>query len=132
MRHIVIGVTGLLFLAISLGCMSLSFGGRTEVVAPEGALTRQSDTIHLGPAQEIFVYYPVPYATPPNLVVSDTWRDCRVVEQRPDGFRVKNMSSSARDMDWTARGTKALAAAVVVTSPPSQPTEPTASAPQAR
>ncbi len=114
MRRTTIIASAVCFLASALGCMSFSFGEHTEVVAPDGNLTKQTGTIHVPPGQEVMVYYPGPYASPPNLVVDDTFHQCSVIEQRPDGFRVKNSSPFAQDVTWSARG---MRAATVTVSP---------------
>jgi hypothetical protein len=106
MRRMTILATAITFLASTLGCMSLSFFDRTELMAPDGNYSKQVGRAHLRPGEELVVYYPGGYATPPNLVVDDAGHDCRIIEQRPDGFVVRNMSTVARDVDWTARGTR--------------------------
>jgi hypothetical protein len=117
MRRITICTTATTFLATALGCMSLSFGDRTELVTPDNGFSRQTGQLRLRPGEELIVYYPGGYTAPPNLVVDDIGHDCRVIEQRPDSFVVKNLSSVARDVQWTARGTRV--------APPAAPPSPT-------
>jgi hypothetical protein len=109
MRPTTIVETGLLLVGSALGCMSLSIGERTEVVSPDAGCCVQSGKVHLRPGELLMVYYPIPYPSPPNLVVDndrDPWGECHVIEQRPDGFQVKNQGVFAHDVRWTTRGLK--------------------------
>jgi hypothetical protein len=113
-------VLGSAFLAICLGCASFQFGGHTEVVPPAPAVAAPSDdpaitqsgtgTSRGGNEQDVF--YPVPFASPPNLEVHDIIGHVVVTEQRPDRFHVKNV---VHEFTWKARG-------VPVTATPAQPT----------
>src|SRR5262245_48508598 len=97
LRRMVLVTACLLFLAIVLGCMSLSIGSHHEAVSNDesGAMERGKVTV---PAhQELDVYYPVAFASPPNLTVDSTWDDCLVVNQAADHFRIKNPESFARE-----------------------------------
>jgi hypothetical protein len=105
MRRFVIAASACCVLTIAIGCMSFSFGDRTEVVAPGVPYTRQTGLVSVPPGQELTIYYPNPYQSPPNLVIADPSHDCHVSEQHPDYFRVKNDSAGLRDFEWTARGT---------------------------
>jgi hypothetical protein len=118
MQRTVIVASVLSFLAISLGCMCLSFGERTEVIAPDGPYTRQTGSLTVAPGQELAVYYPSPYPSPPNLVVDDRSHQCQIIEQRPDCFRVKNVSSTPQELTWTSRGLRGTPPAVEVSMPP--------------
>jgi hypothetical protein len=106
--------------------MSLSIGGRTEIVSPDGITYLQSGTVHVGPGHEETVYYPVPFQSPPNLALEEPWHDWQIVEQRPDCFRIKSLSSFSRDVRWTARGLRVVPAPVPPPFPPPQVTEQTA------
>jgi|SRR5947209_4148889 len=129
MRKGVIAATAITFLTLGVGCMSFSFGGRTEVVSPHetsaiaDVTAEQKGHAQLASGDEITVYYPVPFASPPNLVIHDPASTCRVVEQRADCFRIKNNASVAPwryDIGWTARGVKTLPPAAVG-PPPTSP-----------
>jgi hypothetical protein len=124
-RWFVILASGV-FLAFTLGCMSLSFGGRNEVVGPgdtANGVVRQDGTVEVPPHQETVVFYPIPYASTPNLTVLDAPRMKRpfhLTEQRPDGFRVKNDTSDPLMVDWSAKGVRLpppLPGTTIVTPP---------------
>ena len=87
------------FVAICLGCMSI--GGRTEIVNRDDRASSQTGKANVPGGQQLDVYYPVPYATPPNLEIADEFV---IVEQKADHFRVKNTSTFSRTVNWTARG----------------------------
>jgi hypothetical protein len=94
-----------LFVGFSLGCMNLNFGGRHEVVSPtiveEGV---QRGKAYAPYAQDVRVYYPQPYATPPNLEFEDDGKTQLIImDQRADFFCVKN-TQIGRDFSWKARG----------------------------
>ena len=101
------------FLACSLACMSLNIGGTADSSFREDTSGRQTGKLFVAPGQEAVVYYPTPYASPPNLELDDSrvQKSCQIVEQRPDGFRVRNMSATPIDVGWQARGVKATATA---------------------
>jgi hypothetical protein len=126
-------VGGLLFVGFSLGCMNLSFGGRTQVVSPAAHDDPSTaDGVQRGkgfvlPGQEVSVYYPVPYAQPPNLQFEETDKKgyLQIVDQKPDHFRVKNISGWNVDFPWKARGiTVASTKAPATSGPPEATTDP--------
>src|SRR5262245_7547605 len=96
----------LTFLAFSLACMSIQIGGRSETTTLEEGTGLQSGTVKIPAGGDMDVYYPIPYAGPPNLTTETTWNDCTVVEQKADHFRVHNPSSFSREVTWRARGMK--------------------------
>jgi len=106
-----IGLGAAAFVAFSLGCMNLSFGGRTEVLPPAvkeqevSAEGIQRGKAFAGYAQEVCVYYPVPYVSPPNLEFEDqdSRRQVQIVDQKADHFRIKN-THLAVEIPWKARG----------------------------
>jgi len=105
----IVGIScGTLFLAICLGCMSLNFGGRTEVMTREDGPGPQGGKVRLACGEELDVYYPLPYVSPPNLETERSSDDVRVVEQRADHFRIQNTSLFSRELTWTARGVTQL------------------------
>ena len=91
------------WLAIILGCMSLSIGERTTLPDDRLAYT-QEGSAHVEIGQELDVYYPVPYASPPNLELKGLG-SYTIVDQQADHFRVHN-NGSFLGFDWTARGMK--------------------------
>lgn len=96
--------------AFALGCMNLSFGGKTVVTPASDSPAKeeglQRGKAHVPHGQEISVYYPVPYNSPPNLEFegADGGRHFQVIDQKPDCFRVKNMNSMNAELAWKARG----------------------------
>ncbi|HEY7157155.1 MAG TPA: hypothetical protein VH575_24590, partial [Gemmataceae bacterium] len=83
-------LAGVVIVLIILGCMSLSFGGlsigcKTE---PDGTVC-QEGKVNLHQGQELDVYYPVPYTSPPNLELSGDADKCEIVEQKADHFRIR-------------------------------------------
>lgn len=97
-RAIGLGVAGSL-LAASLGCAVLSIGPTTADTS-----NHQSGKVTIPAGQELDVYYPGPFASPPNLQTETIFDDCLVIEQRPDHFRIKNPSPFSREVRWEARG----------------------------
>jgi hypothetical protein len=96
-----------LMLAIFLGCMSLEIGNRT-VETPhceEGILFQQGEA-HVPANSDRFVRYPIPYPRKPNIEISTTFDDCEIVEEREDGFLLRNPNSFSRKVTWKARGIK--------------------------
>src|SRR4051812_19539475 len=83
----------LLFLVIVLGCMSLSIGGHHESIANDESGPAEHGKVTVPAHQELDVYYPAGFVSPPNLAVESTWDDCVVVSQAPDHFRIKNPDS---------------------------------------
>jgi hypothetical protein len=113
---------------IILGCMSFSLGGRTYQcqstachLADDGLWTEKGET-HLKVHGEQDVYYPVPFATTPNVELTSDFEHCAIVEQKPDHFRIRNTSGSVVTANWQARGvrtqTASAGAAVQATAAP--------------
>jgi hypothetical protein len=95
---------------IILGCMNFTFGTRSDdppcVEPPDGdAFTQTGCATVRGKAKQD-IYYPVPYAFPPNLEATDNFGHCEVVEQRADHFRVRNRDGLDATVRWTARGVR--------------------------
>jgi hypothetical protein len=92
-------------LLIFLGCMSISIGEKTTEIVNDGSFVQEGN-VRLRAGAEQVIWYPIPYASPPNLQMDDD--DCVILEQREDHFRVGNtdhhFSSSTH---WKARGVKA-------------------------
>ncbi len=109
-----------LLTTIFLGCMSLSFGGRTyQGTTAENVVVQEGKAVI--PAHcEQDVYYPRPFAHTPNLEMEDTMFAGSVVEQKEDHFRIVNNGLLPVTASWTARGVP-TPLVVPVSSPPSQP-----------
>src|SRR5262249_19832252 len=102
-RRVILVTCSLMFLAIVLGCMSLSIGGRQGGSSCEDGVSEHSGEVKVSAGRELDVYYPVPFASPPNLTLADDCDhvvqvegrpdnfDCVLLEQQFDHFRVKNV-----------------------------------------
>jgi hypothetical protein len=96
---------------VLLGCMGISIGGRYELpretAADCGDVLTQEGSVSLRSGGEQEVYYPVPYAFPPNLEFPTAPSWVQVVEQKADHFRVKcDAGCSQMWVSWKARGVK--------------------------
>src|SRR5262249_43652004 len=117
----VVGAVALAALAVAfLGCMSLSVGDAEKVViekrpatteGDDGVLQQRGSLPALRPGVEQKVYYPVPYASPPNLQISHDHYFV-VVEQQADHFVVRQ-ADDVKSVDlhfevpaWVARGVR--------------------------
>jgi hypothetical protein len=105
---------------IFLGCMSFSFGGHYDV-PPDGEVLTQKGQVTVKGGCEQDVYYPVPYASPPNLDANDTFDHAELLEQRADHFRVRNTSALAICVNWKARGVRCLGTPAVAPVPAPAP-----------
>jgi hypothetical protein len=85
-----------------MGCLSLNFGGHSSK-ADDPAVLTQTGSATIPRGQEAVVYYPKPYTSPPNLETDDSFHNYKIVEQKPECFRVRN-EGGAWDLKWTARG----------------------------
>lgn len=107
--RLVVGLGVCAFIGFSLGCMNLSFGGRHEYVSSPKDGESVTDGLqrgkaYAGYAQELSVYYPIAYVSPPNLEFEDDAKSQLViVDQKPDHFRVKNTHVGV-EFTWKARG----------------------------
>ncbi|HEV8062832.1 MAG TPA: hypothetical protein VGP68_23335 [Gemmataceae bacterium] len=90
---------------LATGCLCLSFGG-SDHPESDGVLT-QSGEVTCGPGRPVVVYYPIPYASPPNLEIRDCFKKCSVLEQKADCFTIAEDSPAVLRIDWTARGVRA-------------------------
>jgi hypothetical protein len=93
-------LAGTVLLLIFLGCMSLSIGCKTE---PDGTVC-QEGKVSLHKGQELDVYYPAPYASPPNLELSGDCDKCDIIEQKADHFRIRCNDPCDATPHWQARG----------------------------
>src|SRR5262249_59100854 len=73
-------------LLIAIGCTSSSHVEVVEKVGDDSVLV-QSDSISLQPGVEQAVYYPIPYASTPQLAITDDpYHSYVIVAQKPDHF----------------------------------------------
>jgi hypothetical protein len=127
-----------LFVLFSLGCMSFWFGTPgCEIITKAGAedceVLTQEGRVAVRPASDQVVFYPVAYASPPNLEIEDRFQVCDVVEQKENCFRVHFRASTGGEITvaWKARGMKAAPPADAppgLDVAPAVPVQPTASA----
>jgi hypothetical protein len=130
----VTAIAGLALVIIIAGCMSLSFGEKSVTYAPvpsDGVAFAQEGKAALPAGGSRVIYYPVPYASIPNLSIlndeNEESEELAVVEQAPDHFKVCNNSHFfARSGRWVARGVRPLPppAPPAVLAPPASPAGP--------
>jgi hypothetical protein len=125
-----VGVAALAVLVvIFLGCMSLSIGERaisSSSGTVDGDVLCQQGKLKLGSNCAQVVYYPIPYASPPNLQFDeeDDMGDCVLEEQRADCFTVRRKTAgNALTVTWHARGVRRLPPPPVA-QPPEPPAPP--------
>ena len=104
---------GVLLCLVVLGCMSISFGGKNVCCSDPQEPLEQKGELCLEAQGEIDVYYPLPYASPPNLTVDASSHHVVVLDQKPDHFRVTGTGK----LKWVARGVR-VGPTVVVPGPP--------------
>jgi hypothetical protein len=118
-------VAGIVTLLIFLGCMSFegTHVDHTEILPPleipnpnlvPDGLQEQEGRGTISGRSELDVYYPVPFFGPPNLELQGDPEDVKLMYQRRDHFRIKNVSDNTHyvaSFSWKARGVKALIAA---------------------
>ena len=118
-------------IVIILGCMSITIGGRTTVdtTSEDGMLIQEGET-QVGAGAERDVFYPIPYASPPNLEIDSTFNHYQLIDQKEDHFRVRNTSNAfCLKCEWKARGLKGSASVAPfhpaeLTVPEPQPPKP--------
>jgi hypothetical protein len=112
-------------LFIFLGCMSIAIGNRTPdgVVLESGTLVQKGEAV-VPSSTELDIYYPIPYARPPNLELDTDFEDGVLVAQQEDHFRVRNTHAFRRSVKWTARGIRATEPAPVAAPEPPGPPPP--------
>jgi hypothetical protein len=114
---------------LTTGCLCLNIGGfGCDHGDPDG-VTAQKGELNQGHGGPVTVYYPVPYASPPNLELHDPFHRCKILEQRPDCFVVVMDGPGIPSVDWTARGVRTPAPtsappASTVAATPGQTPEP--------
>jgi hypothetical protein len=114
------GVAACLGIVVVLGCMSINLGGRSadeSKPCPDDGVLVQEGKVPVRPGSEQVIYYPVAYASPPNLEVQDALGLCDVLEQKETCFRVRfhpNFQTTNASLSWKARGVRG-------SSPPAVP-----------
>lgn len=114
---------------IVLGCTSPHHDRNVQVEAvSEEGIAVQTGKITIPVRAFMDVYYPVPFASPPSLKVSDRWGNCKIIIQAANHFRILSFSDSPLTVEWTARGPKGVPPPPAVMAPPivtPQPVTPT-------
>ncbi len=97
-------------LVIAVGCLS------TPSRTGKAPLVQKSEfTLARGAEKEII--FPTPFAAVPELVVRDNWfNNTKVIECKPDRFRVRNEDEQFVHVTWTATGERPAAP----TTPPAK------------
>jgi hypothetical protein len=54
--------------------------------------------------EELTVYYRIPYASPPKLIIKQAQHDYQITEQKADHFRIQNKTADKNDIKWKADG----------------------------
>jgi hypothetical protein len=102
----------LLLPTLTSGCLFLAFGGAKQRDSEDPSLFTQTGKAMVQAGEEFDVYYPVPFASPPNLEIKNNGLHAHVVvDQKADHFRVRNNGRAAEafgrpPIDWTARGVR--------------------------
>jgi hypothetical protein len=112
----------LLLLGLFLGCMSMNIGSLNST--DDCGVLEQKGNVTLHGSKPQTVYYPIPYASTPNLTLKDSWRDddWEIMEQQSDHFTVWQRCSSTREVTWKAKGLRGpSSAAPVVVAAASSP-----------
>ncbi len=107
---------------LTTGCLCLSFGGGCdghcggEHPESNGVLT-QKGSFAKPTGEPVTVYYPVPYASPPNLEIQDPLNKCHIIDQRADCFRIVQDGPGMLNVNWTARGVKSISPSPALPTP---------------
>ena len=97
-------VAACLTVLIILGCMTNNYCSMPEGVSEADGILTQTGEASLPGSSEQFIYYPVPYSSPPNLELEGTLNYFKLLEQKADGFRIRNEYSLTHSVTWKARG----------------------------
>jgi hypothetical protein len=112
----------ILLTGIIVGCMSISFGGRSSEARDDGLLEQEGE-VEVKEGMTQTVYYPVPYASPPNLVIDNFFGNVEIEEQAWDHFRVRGVKVGLA-VEWKAKGLRGPPAPPpIVVAPVGPPSE---------
>src|SRR4051794_11762621 len=67
---------------LATGCFCLNVGGVSCEHAEASGVMAQKGEIQGAHGAPVTVYYPAPYASPPNLELHDPFHKCKILEQR--------------------------------------------------
>lgn len=125
-RRFLLFVPALILLPV-FGCV-FSIGGSHEppitVVDGAGRPLKQKGEVQLVESSTgiIDVYYPIVYATPPNLQLECSFPDnIELVDQQPDHFSIRSKFGGLFTVGWTAIGMPATSAPSAPLPPPPDP-----------
>jgi hypothetical protein len=126
---------GAFLLLTQLGCMNFAVGnknwdGHGGVLDHDGVLEQEGKVTLLN-SEERDVYYPIPYASIPNLELTtdNLINHYEILQQKEDHFRVRNTIGLEIELNWHARGVRtgllpAPPQPLVKSSPPDLPSQP--------
>jgi hypothetical protein len=82
--------------------MNFAIGNRSY--ENHNGVLNQEGEISLAGGEERDVFYPIPFASNPNLELSSSFNQCVIAEQKEDHFRVQNKSWHDMEARWHAKG----------------------------
>ena len=118
----VFGVVTVALIVLFLGCMSapekVAYQPHSSAedvgvfTDPDSGVVKQVGQLSLGKSEQQKVYYPIPYATVPNLTLLGVTDDFSgkpvIVQQEPGWFLIQNTNPfNPKSCRWEARGLKA-------------------------
>jgi hypothetical protein len=114
MRVALVGALAAIMLALGVGVGIGYMLGRAmqpagssaeaEPLVQSGDLTPPVTPDLYGWRGPVEVFYPIPYASPPELTFPVAPQSFRVKEQRADGFKVEITGGTERTPTWRAKG----------------------------
>jgi hypothetical protein len=125
-------VAAALGLLVFLGCLSIGGTTTSESHSPPDTdhTFHQEGRLILGLHEERDVYYPEPYVSPPYLELNGPGpTGCELLDQQPTHFRVRNVSTTATGVSWSARGVRGKVTQTITPGPPALPAEPVPAVP---
>lgn len=121
LQRVVLGVGSTLLLVIVMGCMGFSVRHQRESINIADGVNTEKGHVTVPARQELDVYYPVPFVSPPNLTINSAFDACALVDQQADHFRVRNTFSFPREVTWQARGVRSIPLTTIpVPAPPNK------------
>jgi hypothetical protein len=119
--HALAAICGIVLAVVVMGCMSISIGKfAATAVEAEEPFCQEGECSLAGCERD--VYYPIPFAHPPNLEVTGLSGQYELLEQREDHFRIRGGSMPGTPtLQWKAKGVRAARATPCSPSPVSAP-----------
>jgi hypothetical protein len=88
-----------------LAAVSCATTESTLVMNHGPTTTESGEFVILTPSPQTFdVYYPIPFASPPNLQLAGDTNDFELVEQQADHFTVRRRTAAPPTVHWRAEG----------------------------